>query len=91
MAPPSPLDNSGNYPDDGTPTDHHQDNSPNCPDDSNATHKYDDDNVADKRNRANIASATGNNHQLPPDFKMYEVQPLNMSRSGIVLHFISQP
>ena len=78
MAPPSPLDNSGNCPHDGALTDHHQDNSPNCPDDSYATRKNnDDDNIADDRNHDNIASDMENNHQLPPNFEMYKVQPLN--------------
>ena len=74
MNTPTPLDVSGNSLDDGALTDHHQDNSPNRHDDTDAS--PDDDNAADNSNPDNIASATENDHQLPPDFEMYEVQPL---------------
>ncbi len=68
------LDDSGNL-DDGAPTDHYPDNSHNHHDDTDAS--PDDENAADNSNpHKNIASATKNDHQLPPDFKMYEVQPL---------------
>ena len=62
MHPPTPSH------DEGSPTDDHQDNSPN--------HHYDTDaddanDVADNNtNPDNLASATKNNHQLPPEFEM---------------------
>ena len=74
MNTPPTLDDSGDL-DDGAPTDHHPDNSRNRHDDTDAS--PDDKNAADNSNpHKNIASATENDHQLPPDFEMYEVQPL---------------
>ena len=76
MNTPTPLDISGNSLDDGAPTDHQQDNSPNHHDRTDAS--PDNDNAVDNSNpdKNYIASATENDHQLPPDFQMYEIQLL---------------
>ena len=74
MNTPPTLDDSGDL-DDGPPTDHQLENSRNRHDDTDASpddENYGEDSIPHK----NIASATENDHLLPPDFEMYEVQPL---------------
>ena len=74
MSTPPTLDDTGVL-DDDPPTDHQPDNSRNRHHDTDAS--PDDENYAEASiPHNNIASATENDHPLPPDFEMYEVQPL---------------